>query len=40
MGRESQGIRRAVAEMHYGCEPVDKCYEVLSCTEPRAEWIA
>jgi hypothetical protein len=37
--QESQGIWRAVEFTHYGCKTVDGCYEVLSTTEPRAEWI-
>jgi hypothetical protein len=38
--KESQGIWRAAAYAHYGCKTVDGSYEVLSATQPRAEWIA
>jgi hypothetical protein len=38
--RESQGIWQAAEHTHYGCKTVDGCYEVLSVTQPRAEWIA
>ena len=40
MERESQRIWQTGAYTHYGCKTVDGCYEMLSATEPRAEWIA
>jgi hypothetical protein len=38
--RESQSIWRAPSYAHYGCKTVDGCYEVLSATQARAEWVA
>ncbi len=37
--RQSQGIWQPNFA-HYGVRAVDGCYEVLTGTEPRAEWVA